>query len=132
MVKVKSINIPLSSHYNIYLGLCPSNDEEYKYESCVQYVNVVGSLMYLMVCTRLEISHVVGVVSIYMESPRKEHWVAMKWVLRYLIGTSNYCITFYGTSDEIFGYVDSDFAGDLNKRRSTSSYVFTLVGGPIS
>ena len=56
----------------------------------------------------------------------------MKWVLRYLTGTINYCITFDGSSDEVCGYVDSDFAGDLDKRRSTSGYVFTLVGGPIS
>jgi hypothetical protein len=100
--------------------------------SRVPYVNVVGSLMYVMVCTRPDISHVVGVVSKYMENPGKEHWATMKWVLRYLRGTSNYCITFNDSSDEVCGYVDSDFAGDLDKRRSTSGYVFTLAGGPIS
>ena len=56
----------------------------------------------------------------------------MKWVLRYLRGTSDYCITFNRTSDSICGFVDSDFVGDLDKRRSTSVYVFTLVGGAIS
>ena len=88
--------------------------------------------MYVMISTRPDISHVVGVVSRYMENPGKEHWAAVKWVLRYLRGTSNYCITFDGCSDEDCGYVDSDFAGDLDKRRSTSGYVFTLVGGAIS
>ena len=56
----------------------------------------------------------------------------MKWVLRYLRGTSDYCITFDGCNDEVCGYVYSDFAGDLDKRRSTSGYVFTLIGGAIS
>ena len=87
--------------------------------------------MYAMVCTRPDISHVVGVVSEYMENPRKEHWNAVKWVLRYLRGTSDYCITFNSNRDSVCGFVDSDFAGDLDKRRSTSGYVFTLVGRAI-
>jgi hypothetical protein len=41
----------------------------------------VGSLMYVMVSTRPNISHAVGVVSRYMENPGKEHWEAVKWVL---------------------------------------------------
>ena len=45
--------------------------------------------MYAMVCTRPDISHVVGVVSKYMENPGKEHWNAVKWVLKYLRGTSD-------------------------------------------
>jgi len=56
----------------------------------------------------------------------------VKWVLRYLRGTSDYCITFNRTSDSICGFVDSNFAGDLDKRRSTSGYVFTLASGAIS
>ena len=48
------------------------------------------------------------------------------------LGTHNYCITFNGSSDEVCNYVDSYFAGDLDKRRSTSDYVFTLAGGTIS
>jgi hypothetical protein len=56
----------------------------------------------------------------------------VKWVLLYLRGTIDYCIT-YNSGCELFcGYVDSNFAGDLDKRRSTSGYVFTLVGGAIS
>jgi hypothetical protein len=88
--------------------------------------------MYVMVSTRPDISHVVGVVSRYMENPGKEHWAIVKWVLRYLRGTSDYCITYNSGFELVCGYVDSDFAGDLDKRRSTSGYVFTLAGGSIS
>ena len=56
----------------------------------------------------------------------------LKWVLRYLRGTSNYCISCNKSIEFVCGYVDSDFAGDLDKRRSTSGYVFTLAGGAIS
>ena len=51
---------------------------------------------------------------------------------RYLRGTSDYCITFNNNSDSICGFVDLDFTGDLDKRRSTSGYVFTLAGGAIN
>ena len=40
--------------------------------------------MYAMVCTRPDISHVVGTVSRYMHNPGKEHWQAVKWILRYI------------------------------------------------
>eukprot|EP00253_Pinus_taeda_P019928 PITA_19928 len=68
----------------------------------------------------------------YMANPGKEYWSVVKWVLRYLRGTSSYCITYNKCIEFVCGYVDSDFAGDLDKRRSTSGYVFTLAGGAIS
>ena len=52
--------------------------------SKVPYSNAVGSLMYAMVCTRPDISHAVGTVSRYMHNPGKEHWKAVKWILRYI------------------------------------------------
>ena len=129
MNKAKPVNVPLVSHFKLSSSLCPSSVEENDYMSRVPYVNKVGCLMYAMVCTRPDISHAIGVVSKYRENPRKEHWNVVKWVLRYLRG---YCITFNNNSDTICGFVDSDFVGNLDKRRSTSSYVFTLAGAAIS
>eukprot|EP00253_Pinus_taeda_P028582 PITA_28582 len=78
-----------------------------------------------------DISHAVGVVSRYMANLNKERWSEVKWVLRYLRGTSDYCITYNRSSEFVCGYVDSNFASDLDKRRSTSGYVFVLTGGAI-
>ena len=58
------------------------------------YASVIGSLMYAMVCTRLDIAHVVGVVSRFMSRPGKQHWEAVKWILRYLKGSSDTCLCF--------------------------------------
>ena len=88
--------------------------------------------MYALMCTRPDISHAVGVVSKYMANPGKEHQNAVKWVLRYLRGTSDYCITFNNNRDYVGSFVDSYFTGDLDQRMSTSGYVFTLAGGAIS
>ncbi|PKI56618.1 hypothetical protein CRG98_023001 [Punica granatum] len=48
----------------------------------VPYSSAVGSLMYAMVCTRPDIAHSVGVVSRFLSNPGKEHWNAVKWILR--------------------------------------------------
>lgn len=73
--------------------------------SHVLYANVVGSSMHVMLCTRPDISYATGVVSSYMENPGKEHWAAVKCVLQYLRGTSDYCITYDGCSSLVCGYV---------------------------
>jgi hypothetical protein len=100
--------------------------------SRVPYPSVVGSLMYAMVCTRPDIAHVVGVVSRYMNNLGKEHWEAVKWILRYLRGTANHALCFGGSETVLQGYVDSYMAGDKDSRRSTTWYVFTIGGTTIS
>ncbi|XP_075088088.1 secreted RxLR effector protein 161-like [Nicotiana tabacum] len=102
--------------------------------SSVPYSSVVGSIMYAMVCTRPDISHAVSVVSRYMACPGKEYWQAVKWILRYLKGTTDVGLNFYKDklSKSLVGYVDSDYVGDLDKRRSLTGCVFTLYGSVIS
>jgi len=85
----------------------------------VPYASAVSSLMYAMVCTRPDIAHVVGVLSRFMSKPGKEHWTTVKWVFRYLRGTSNYGLCYQGRPRlemvlDIHGFVDADWAGDLD------------------
>jgi transposase InsO family protein len=96
------------------------------------YSTLVGSLLYLSVCTRPDIAQAVGALSKYMAHPTSVHWQAAKGVLRYLAGTADYGITFKGTDTTVLGYGDADYAGDLDTRRSTTGYVFIMNGGAIS
>jgi len=64
--------------------------------SRVPYASVVGSLMYAMVYIRLDIAHAVGVLSVFMSKPGKEHWTVVKWVFRYLCHTSDYGLCYQG------------------------------------
>jgi hypothetical protein len=116
-----------------------SQDTQAKEEdmSCVTYASAVGILMYEMVCTRPNIPHAVGVLSGYMSKPGKEHWKIVKRVFMYLHGTTSYGLCYQGRPilDRVLfihGFVDADWAGDLDSRRSTSGYVFKLFGGAIS
>ena len=74
----KPVSTPLATHFKIYKEICPKTQEDEDYMSKVPYQSTVGSLMYAMVCTRLYIAHVVGVVSRYMSNPGKQHWLAVK------------------------------------------------------
>ena len=60
--------------------------------SKVPYASAVRSLMYVMVCTRLDFGYAVGVVNRYMSNPKREHSVTVKWILQYLRGTSSVCL----------------------------------------
>ena len=84
--------------------------------SKVSYASVVGSLMYVIICTRPDIAQAVKVVSRYMSNPGKEHWRAVKQILRYLKGSSDMALCYDDTYIHLHGYIYSDFAGDVDSR----------------
>ena len=88
--------------------------------------------MFAMICTRPDIAQTVGTISRYMANPGGEYWKAVKRILRYIRGISDVALCYRGSKFTVRGYVDSDFAGDLDKRKSTTGYVFTLAGGGVS
>jgi hypothetical protein len=92
------------------------------------YRSIIGSLRYI-VNTRPDLAYAVGVVSRFMEAPSKDHWAAVKHILRYLKGTIKYgCKYERGTDLKPFliGFSDSDFAGDAEDRKSTTGVVYFL------
>ena len=127
MNEAKPVSTPLGSHFKLSKEQSPKTEEERDHMSKVPYASAIGSLMYAMVCTRLDIAYAVGVVSKFMSRPGKQHWEAVKWILRYLKGSSDTCLCFTGASLKLQGYVDADFAGDINSRKSTTGFFFTGV-----
>lgn len=131
MTSCKPVMTPIATHFKLSSSQCPKTEEEKLEMAKIPYANAVGYMMYAMVLTRPDISYALSVVSRYMVSPGKEHWRAVKWVLRYLSGTLNQGLV-YGKSgiksEGISGFVDSDFAGDLDRRRSLTGYLYMLDG----
>ncbi|GJU50061.1 reverse transcriptase domain-containing protein [Tanacetum coccineum] len=99
----KSVKMPLGGHFKLSLKDCPVKDCDVERMSKVPYANAVGSLMYLMVCTRPDIAYAVSVVSRYLANPGK-----------------------------INGFVDSDYAKDPDKGRSITGYAFLVQGCVVS
>lgn len=94
------------------------------------YQAVVGSL-YLSTKMRPDIAYAVSCVSCvarFCAKPTKEHWTAIKRILRYLKGTHNLGLVYKEDTPAVSTrYSDADWAGDVGDRKSTSGYVF-LVG----
>ncbi|XP_073056988.1 secreted RxLR effector protein 161-like [Primulina eburnea] len=125
----------MSQHFKISGSQSPKSGHEEKYMKRVPYASSVGSLMYLMVCTRPDMAYSVCVVSRFMANPGEEHWLALKWILRYIKGTMNHGLMYrVGTvnGNPIKGYVDSDYAGSIDTRKSFSWYLFTGNDNPVS
>jgi hypothetical protein len=138
MQDCKSVKVPILVGARITHEQCPKTQEEIGDMAHVPYASVVVSIMYVMVCTRPDIGHAMGVLSRYMSTLGKEHWTIFKRVFRYLCGTKDYAICYQGNLGgdsgkvDVHGFVDTDWVGDLDRWRSTSGYFFKLFGGVIS
>ena len=132
MEKAKVVSTPLATHFKLSSKQSPSNEDEKLYMQRVPYAFAVGSLMYAMVCTRLDIAHAVGTVSRFLSNPAREHWNAVKWILRYLRDTVNMMLCFGDDKPTVVGYSYSDMAGDIDSRKSTSGYMIKFAGGAVT
>jgi len=99
-----------------------------------QYRSIIGGLRYLT-HTRPDIMFAVGYLGRFMEDPREDHFAAVKKLLRYVAGTIGYGIVYprqRGAGLELTGISDSNMAGDIDGRKSTTGVLFFLDGCPIS
>jgi transposase len=100
----------------------------------VPYREVVGSLMYLAMGTRLDIAYGVSVLSRVLNKPTANDWSAAKRILRYLKGTSKTGLVYSAerSCEPLVGYSDADYAGDVITRRSTTGVVCVHGGTAVS
>ena len=97
------------------------------------YQSAVGSLLYLSLWTRPDITYAVSCVARFCANPLKEHWTAVKRIFRYLKGTQHLGLKYTNNeTTECAGYCDADWAGNIDDRKSTSGYLFSLSGAPVS
>ena len=101
-----------------------------------RYRGIVGSLEYLVTMTRPDLAWAYSESSKYVQFPGKNHMLAAEHVLSYLRGTWNQTIRYSRDSNEnhhiLWGWVDADWAGDTDTRRSHTGYILMMNGGPIS
>jgi hypothetical protein len=114
MQDYKPMKVPIPVGSRLIVEQCPRTQEEIKDMAHVLYESVVGSLMYVMVCTRPNIAHEVGVLIRYISTPGKEHRIVVKRIFMYFCGTKDYAICYqgkYGDENEVnvHGFVDTDW-----------------------
>jgi len=120
----------MSTPMNQKKKLC-KEDETYKID-LAHFRSLIGCLMYLT-ATRLDILHVVSILSRFMHCARELHLKAAKRMIRYVKGTCNFGIKFTRSKEfKLVGFSDSDWEGSIDDLRSTSGYCFTLGYGVFS
>ena len=126
MSECKSLFTPLDQNVKLY------NSDGSKEADGTLYRQLVGSLNYLTT-TRPDLSYSISILSQFLAKPCETHWKATKQVLRYLKGTVDYGLLYTNVSDvQLAGYSDSDWAGNLDDRKSTSRYAFNIGSRVIS
>lgn len=127
---------PVNSPADVSMKLMKSNKLSLLED--IPYRQAIGTLMYLMVATRPDISYIITKLSQYNTCYDEQHWIAVKRVFRYLQG-SKHCNLSLGNVNGnrkheiiLYGSSDADWAGDLDDRHSTSGYIFQINGGSIS
>lgn len=100
----------------------------------VPYREAIGSLIFLAITTRPDIMFAVSLVSRFQENPGQSHWNAVKRIFKYLKQTQDLGITYSSDPNDfnLIGFSDSDYAGDVDCRKSTSGYIFKIAGGAVS
>lgn len=86
MKSTKFVVTHLAQHSRLSNAQKPHTDEENAKMDDIPYASAAGSIMYSMICSRPDLTHVVSVVSSFMSKSGKEHWLVVEWILRYLRG----------------------------------------------
>ncbi len=101
----------------------------------LRYRVIVGSLGYLVNMTHPDLTFAYSELSKFVQYPQPTHILEAQHVLRYLRGTYELGIRYHRNAlnpDQRWGWVDTDWAGDIETRRSHTDYVLMLNGDPIS
>lgn len=130
MTNCKSVSTPMP----VNTKLEKSNDvDNCLQDEVYQYRQLIGSLMYLAVCTRPDISFACSQLSQFNNCFDKSHWLAAKRILRYLAGTIDYSLYFIKSNNwKLFAYADADWGNDITDRKSYTGFVIKLGNDTIN
>ena len=111
-----------------------SGDEDSRKVPKFKYQCAVGSLMYAAVTTRPDLAISLSIVSRFSNAPKNKHYRAVEIIFKYLRGTSDNKMVMgaAGTDTELHGFCDSDWASDIDSRKSTTGYIFFIGASPVS
>ena len=126
-------NIPLPSGIILDSNMSPKTESEKEVMNDKPYRPILGSVMWGQLATRPDLSFAVSLLSRFQANPGVDHWNALMHVIGYIKNTMDYGLTYSRGSDlSPIAFVDADYGGCKDTRRSTSGYVFLMAGGPVT
>jgi hypothetical protein len=114
------------------IGCKLSKFDDFEEVEKTMYRSMIGILLYATT-TRPDIMHAVCQVGRFQESPKSSHLLAVKRIFRYLKGTTEYGLWYLtGNQIDLHAFIDVDWVGCVDYRRSTSGATFFLGGCLVS
>ncbi|UYV80953.1 K02A2.6-like, partial [Cordylochernes scorpioides] len=132
MMECRGVSTPLDNSIPITKKDCPTTDKEKDEIKHVPYRELIGSLLYLANSSRPDMTFAVTKLAQFCSNPGERHWQAAKHILRYFQATKNVSLIYKRGSDDILAFSDSDWANDIDDRRSTSGSPVTINGCLVS
>ncbi|KAG8186820.1 hypothetical protein JTE90_020498 [Oedothorax gibbosus] len=132
MKGAKTVTTAMDPNQKFTTEMCPKNDAERSEMEDIPYQSLIGSLMYLSVATRPDITHSVNFLSIFNNNPGKLHWQTAKRILRYLKLTRDQGIEFKKTGEPLTAFADANLASCTSDRRSFTGIVCKHAGSAIT
>jgi hypothetical protein len=133
MDECKAVSTPAEPGTMLSKDMCPTTIEEISEMQDTPYSSAVGSIMYAMTGTRPDLAFALGQCCRYISNPGKEHWMAVKRVLRYLKGTLSAGLQ-YGKSEALTleAYSDAGWGGPTGTGKSVGGWLILINGSPVS
>ena len=128
MSEANPVKIPADNYSNL------TQDKQSKSAAHVPFKEAIGALLFLAMVSRPDIAYAVGVLSRRAEKPTQADWNAVRRIFKYLKGSTKRGLYFRGgrkRNMRLNAYSDSDFANDVQTRRSTTGYILKLNGNVI-
>ena len=136
MMDLKPSPIPADAHLSLSSDMAPKDPQEIKEMETQPFREMLGSLRYLVSCTRLDLCYIIGnYLSRFMQNPAKPHLDALLQVFQYLKSTTLLGLSYKRQNHhdlQLQGWCDADYNSDKDTRHSTTGYVFTIASGAIS
>jgi transposase InsO family protein len=134
MTNCDPVSTPLDNHVVLSKSQAPATPAAKEQMKRVPYQSAVGALMWCMIASRPDICFAVTALSQFNNCYGPTHWTAVKRVMRYLKGTQRFELTYSGRDprSSLMCYCDSDWAGNVDDRKSITGYTFLIGGGAVS
>ncbi len=106
--------------------------EEREKMARIPYVSAIGSLMYAMFYTRLDIAYAVSLTRMFQSNLGLKYWIAVKNILKYLRRIKDLILMYGGGDLQLYTFTNSNFQSNVDDRKSISGFVFICNRGVVS
>ncbi|KAL0416507.1 UNVERIFIED_CONTAM: hypothetical protein Slati_3482600 [Sesamum latifolium] len=132
MIDRRENGLPMRHGIKLSKKQSPKTDEELKRMSNIPYASAVGSIQYVVDCTRPDVDYALSIMSRYQACAGVAHWGAVKSILKYLKRTKDMFLIYDGGELILEVYSDASFQSDDDNAKSQLGFVYKLNGGVVA